>query len=90
MFVEGAKVGDMYKYVITTSSGEKLYKADPYANQSQLRPDNASIVADLTGFKWTDAQWQAEKYQQAVNRAREKAERQRRADMDAARKGGSA
>lgn len=61
LFVEGAKVGDMYKYVITTSSGEKLYKADPYANQSQLRPDNASIVADLTGFKWTDAQWQAEK-----------------------------
>lgn len=36
------------------------------------------------------AQWQAEKYQQAVNRAREKAERQRRADMDAAQKGGSA
>lgn len=36
------------------------------------------------------AQWQAEKYEQAVNRAREKAERQRRADMDAAQKGGSA
>ena len=57
LFIPEARVGDMYKYVITTPSGEKLYKADPYANQSQLRPDNASIVADLTDFTWTDTTW---------------------------------
>ncbi len=57
LFVPEARVGDMYKYVITTPSGEKLYKADPYANQSQLRPDNASIVADLTEFTWSDTTW---------------------------------
>ena len=57
LFVPQARIGDMYKYVITTPSGEKLYKADPYANQSQLRPDNASIVADLTEFTWTDTTW---------------------------------
>ena len=61
LFIPGAKVGDMYKYVITTSDDRKLYKADPYGNYSQLRPDNASIVTDLSGFKWTDSVWQTEK-----------------------------
>ena len=61
LFIPGAKVGDMYKYVITTSDDRKLYKADPYGNYSQLRPDNASIVTDLSGFKWTDSAWQTEK-----------------------------
>lgn len=61
LFIPGAKVGDMYKYVITTSDDRKLYKADPYGNYAQLRPDNASIVTDLSGFKWTDSVWQTEK-----------------------------
>ncbi|MBU5429044.1 1,4-alpha-glucan branching protein GlgB [Kineothrix sp. MSJ-39] len=61
LFIPDAKVGDMYKYVITTSDDRKLYKADPYGNYAQLRPDNASIVTDLSGFKWTDTVWQTEK-----------------------------
>ena len=61
LFIPGAKIGDMYKYVITTSDDRKIYKADPYGNYSQLRPDNASIVTDLSGFKWTDSVWQTEK-----------------------------
>ena len=61
LFIPGAKIGDMYKYVITTSDDRKLYKADPYGNYSQIRPDNASIVTDLSGFKWTDSAWQTEK-----------------------------
>ncbi len=61
LFVEGAKVGDLYKYVITTKSGEKIYKADPFANQAQLRPDNASVITDLTTFKWSDDNWMTEK-----------------------------
>ena len=61
LFIPGVKVGDMYKYVITTSDDGKLYKADPYGNYAQLRPDNASIVTDLSGFKWTDSVWQTEK-----------------------------
>lgn len=35
------------------------------------------------------AKWQAEQAEKAANRAKEKAERQRRADMDAAQKGGT-
>ena len=61
LFIPGAKIWDMYKYVITTSDDRKLYKADPYGNYAQLRPDNASIVTDLSGFKWTDSAWQTEK-----------------------------
>ena len=57
LFIPGVKEGDMYKYVITTPSGEKIYKADPYGNHMELRPGNASKVADLTGFEWTDKAW---------------------------------
>lgn len=61
LFIPGVKVGDMYKYVITTQDGRKLYKADPYGNQSELRPNNASIVADLDDFTWTDHKWMSER-----------------------------
>ena len=37
--------------------GRLLYKADPYANWSEMRPGNASRIADITGFKWGDAAW---------------------------------
>lgn len=57
LFIPGAKVGQMYKFLIVTPKGEAIYKADPYANEAQLRPDNASIITDLTGFHWTDKSW---------------------------------
>jgi 1,4-alpha-glucan branching enzyme len=57
LFVEGARIGQFYKYLIITHSGEALYKADPYANQAQLRPDTASVITDLSGFDWTDQTW---------------------------------
>lgn len=57
LFVPGVKENDMYKYVITTPSGEKIYKADPYGNYMELRPGNASKVTDLTGFQWNDKAW---------------------------------
>ena len=57
LFIPGAKEGDMYKFLIISQSGEALYKADPYANQAQLRPETASIVADLSGYEWKDSEW---------------------------------
>ena len=57
LFVEGAKVGQCYKFLIISQDGEALYKADPYANAAQLRPETASVITDLTGFKWTDDKW---------------------------------
>ncbi|MCM1103831.1 MAG: 1,4-alpha-glucan branching protein GlgB [Clostridium sp.] len=61
LFVPGVKAGDMYKFLIYTHDGRKLYKADPYANYAELRPGTASKVADLSGLKWTDAAWMEER-----------------------------
>ena len=56
-FVPGAAVGDFYKFYIKAQDGRDLFKADPYANWSEMRPGNASRVADISGFKWTDSAW---------------------------------
>ena len=57
IFVPGVKAGDLYKFAVETSQGYTVLKADPYGNQSQLRPDNASVVADIRYFDWTDQAW---------------------------------
>lgn len=56
-FVPGVVAGQLYKYVIETATGERLYKADPYAFFSELPPGTASRTADLAGYKWADAAW---------------------------------
>jgi len=57
LFIPGVGEGSMYKYLITTKDGRKLYKADPYANFAQKRPETASIVTNLEGFAWKDQKW---------------------------------
>ena len=57
IFVPGVKAGDLYKFAVETSQGYTVLKADPYGNQSQLRPDNASVVSDIRYFDWTDQAW---------------------------------
>ena len=57
IFVPGVKAGDLYKFAVETRQGYTVLKADPYGNQSQLRPDNASVVADIRYFDWTDQAW---------------------------------
>ncbi len=62
-FIETAKVGDLYKFLIYTPDGKKLYKADPYANQAELRPGTASRIADIASIKWSDDEWLQERAQ---------------------------
>ncbi|MGN0243851.1 MAG: 1,4-alpha-glucan branching protein GlgB [Lachnospiraceae bacterium] len=57
LFIPGVSQGAMYKYQIQTKDGRILDKADPFANQSELRPGNASVVADVSKFKWSDQTW---------------------------------
>lgn len=57
LFVPGVKEGYLYKYLIETQSGDMIYKADPYGNESQMRPETASVVSDLTGYEWGDIDW---------------------------------
>ena len=57
IFLTGIKVGDIYKYCVTVQDGKKTLKADPYGFQAELRPNNASVVADISDFKWHDSRW---------------------------------
>ena len=58
LFVPGLGVGELYKYAIVTPSGETILKSDPFGNYCELRPNTASIVTDITGFEWTDKNWE--------------------------------
>jgi 1,4-alpha-glucan branching enzyme len=57
LFIPGVAPGELYKYEIRARDGRTLLKADPYGFAMQLRPDTASIVSDLDGFSWQDANW---------------------------------
>lgn len=57
LFISGELIGQRYKYAIKTSNDEILYKSDPYANYSERRPGNASVITDIYNFKWSDNQW---------------------------------
>ena len=56
-FLPNVKLGDLYKFQITTKTGEVLYKADPFANYAEMRPGTASRVTDITKYKWGDKTW---------------------------------
>ena len=57
LFIPGVKEGAVYKFQILTRFDELIYKADPYGNCCQFRPDNASVVVDLGKHKWKDTSW---------------------------------
>nr|WP_230142155.1 1,4-alpha-glucan branching protein GlgB [Clostridium neonatale] len=57
LFIPGALIGQRYKYAIKTLNDEILHKSDPYANYSERRPGNASVVTDISNFNWSDNQW---------------------------------
>jgi len=63
IFIRNVKKGDMYKFLIYTQNGAKLYKADPYANCAELRPGTASVVTDISSFKWSDTVWMNQRVQ---------------------------
>ncbi|CAG7648696.1 1,4-alpha-glucan branching protein GlgB [Paenibacillus allorhizosphaerae] len=69
LFVPGVREGEYYKYEIVTASGTLLYKADPYAFWSELKPGTASRVVSLEGYEWTDQAWQAQKRGRSVYRS---------------------
>ena len=57
LFTTDVEAFDLYKYAITTQSGDVIFKADPYATFAQLRPETASVVYDISNLKWTDKKW---------------------------------
>ena len=61
LFVPGLGVGAHYKYEIHTQEGHCYEKADPYGFQHEVRPKQASLVADLDQFEWSDDRWLKER-----------------------------
>ncbi|SOB71147.1 1,4-alpha-glucan branching enzyme [Anaerobutyricum hallii] len=57
IFLPEMEIGDIYKYCVTTKAGYTILKADPYGFQAELRPNNASVIADISDFKWQDSRW---------------------------------
>lgn len=54
LFIPGVQNGANYKFELKLKSGITYLKADPYCNAAQMRPDTASVVADISSFKWED------------------------------------
>ncbi|MCM1191243.1 MAG: 1,4-alpha-glucan branching protein GlgB [Butyrivibrio sp.] len=61
IFVPDAAEGDNYKFELKLKTGLTYLKADPYCNAAQLRPDTASVITDLYGFSWEDADFLAKR-----------------------------
>ncbi|MCI8504745.1 MAG: 1,4-alpha-glucan branching protein GlgB [Lachnospiraceae bacterium] len=57
IFTADAAPGGLYKYVVTTSMGKVLHKADPYASWAELRPGTASRISAPSSFQWKDERW---------------------------------
>ena len=53
LFIPGIECGEIYKFEIMTKAGNTFMKPDPYANYTELRPANASKIADLS-YEWKD------------------------------------
>jgi len=68
LFIPGVKKGQLYKYFVIGSNGQPVYKADPYANEAELRPGTASRVTDITGFKWSDSKWMKDRVKKDVQK----------------------
>lgn len=57
LFVPRVQAGALYQYEIRGSSGLLPLKTDPVAQQVELPPRTASIVADPRALLWHDAEW---------------------------------
>ena len=61
LFVPDVDCGEIYKYEIKINARTIVLKADPYGFRNEVRPLNASIVADVLNFEWEDSEWLAER-----------------------------
>ena len=56
LFIPKLTAGCLYKFEIRTPSGHSFFKADPYAQYTEVPPDTSSIVY-TSKYKFRDAKW---------------------------------
>jgi 1,4-alpha-glucan branching enzyme len=62
VFVPGLCSGMPYKFAVTNGAmNHTVYKCDPYAVTSELRPKTASVINVDTEYSWNDAAWLEER-----------------------------
>jgi len=58
LFIPDIPEGTLYKYEIRSRQVDLPFtKADPYAFSAELRPRTASIVRNLSAYRWNDRAW---------------------------------
>lgn len=58
LFVPKLEEGINYKFAVVNECGNNIvYKADPYAFKSELRPNTASVLTKIKSFRWGDKRW---------------------------------
>ena len=67
LFIPGLSAGTVYKYLIETKQ-DSFLKADPFAFFAERRPQSASVVAQLAGYDWQDAQWRSRRQGQLLDK----------------------
>lgn len=61
IFIPNMEAGEKYKYAVMSPWDNIVYKADPYAICSEVRPNTASIVYKPEKFTWEDRNWIAKR-----------------------------
>jgi len=57
LFLPGLDQGAIYKFEILSAGGYLGLKSDPYGLWAEVRPNTASVVFDIDGYKWQDDGW---------------------------------
>ncbi|NOT17245.1 MAG: 1,4-alpha-glucan branching protein GlgB [Sulfuriferula sp.] len=63
LFIPGLQAGWGYKYEMLGRHGQLVTKADPYAQQTFMRPETASCIPAVSQHVWQDAHWLAQRAQ---------------------------
>jgi 1,4-alpha-glucan branching enzyme len=69
LFIPGLGQGELYKFEVKSRYlGYMESKADPYGFHAEMRPNTASVVWDIMGYRWGDEGWMAEReHRQALD-----------------------
>lgn len=64
IFIPDLEPGISYKYEVRShNDGYRAEKADPFAFYAEVRPATASIVYDISEYRWNDGDWMKERAQ---------------------------
>jgi 1,4-alpha-glucan branching enzyme len=63
LFIPGLSVGQAFKYEVRSRNGDITLKTDPYGQQFELRPANATCVPSAPqAYRWQDSGWMEKRH----------------------------